>query len=121
MSEREWAGNKRRQEQITKQIMKRYRDDHPIDMAGACETILSNLVNDTATTYESAIAGIDAIAGDMKETFKCDGKGCHDVLEAMTTDFVQATVYRERQNWTAKIQGSEWQHFCPECQQGTLL
>lgn len=68
MTERPWAGNKQRQADIAKQIMKRYFDDDLIDIAGACETILVNLVNNRALSCQAALEGIEAIAGDMKET-----------------------------------------------------
>lgn len=70
MTSKTWAGNKARQQEITKQIVKRFRADHPIDLAGACETILSNLINDTALSYESALAGVDAVAEDMRDTIR---------------------------------------------------
>lgn len=64
----EWAGDRKTQQRIVRQIMKRYRDVSAVDMAGVAETILCNLVNDNAASMPAALAGIDAIAGDMKDT-----------------------------------------------------
>lgn len=64
----DWAGDRKLQERIVRQIVKRYRDVHPIDLAGAAETILVNIVNDNAASLSAAMNGIDAVAGDMKDT-----------------------------------------------------
>jgi hypothetical protein len=66
----EWAGNKRRQIAIVDHVMRRFRREHPIDIAGACETIIVNLVNDRAESLEHALAGVDAIASDLKDTLR---------------------------------------------------
>lgn len=69
--EEPWAGDKDIQMRIARAIMKDYSVTvHPIDLAGACETVLANLVNGFAASREEALDAIDAVCGDMKETIE---------------------------------------------------
>lgn len=47
-------------------------------------------------------------------TFHCNG--CSDMLETLTRDFSAAMVDLRDAGWRAKKDGSEWEHFCPNCQ-----
>lgn len=53
--------------------------------------------------------------------FQCDGNACHENLETVTSNFASAQNVLHRHHWKANKQGQEWKHFCPECQQGSLL
>lgn len=66
----EWSGDKDIQKALYEKIMAMCDGKPVVDIVGACETILANLVCDYARNYESALAGIDAVAGDMKQTVK---------------------------------------------------
>jgi hypothetical protein len=69
----EWAGSKERQAKIAHEIVERYRDDHPIDVAGAAETVLVNLIIPMAKTRDDALEGVQQVADDLRQTVeRCD-------------------------------------------------
>lgn len=71
MARQPWAGDLERQKHIVRRMMRSVRaTENPVDVAGAAETILVNLVNDHAPSLDAALAGIDAVAEDMKSTLR---------------------------------------------------
>lgn len=71
MATQPWAGDLERQKHLVRRMMRSVpASEDPVDIAGAAETILVNLVNDNAPSLEVALEGIDAIAEDMKSTLR---------------------------------------------------
>lgn len=66
---RRWAGSKALQETIGRQILDLYDDIHRVDLVGAVGSVLTSIVLATADgNFEVALAGVEAIAEDMRET-----------------------------------------------------
>jgi hypothetical protein len=69
----EWVGDKNRQLVIAKAIASQFGDTPAIDLAGACETIIVNLIIPLAKSRADALAGVEQAANDMRETIeRCD-------------------------------------------------
>jgi len=69
-TDRKWAGDLDRQQQIVQWFIANTAGDEPVDIVGACETILSNLVKVNAPDCAAAERQIDSIAQDMKQTVR---------------------------------------------------
>jgi hypothetical protein len=65
-----WAGNYERQKHLVRRMMREARKEDPIDIAGAAETILVNLVNNVAPTLDEALKGVELIAEDMRSALR---------------------------------------------------
>lgn len=66
-----WSGDLERQKHLVRRMMRAVPpNENPVDVAGAAETILVNLVNDHSASLDIALAGIDAVAEDMKSTLR---------------------------------------------------
>jgi hypothetical protein len=47
----------------------------------------------------------------------CDGDGCHDTLETMTSNFGSAINTAKRARYVSRKPAGtiKWEHFCPVC------
>jgi len=68
--EEQWAGNKRLQEQLVRVFYESAMEANisPVDIAGAVETIIVNLICDNAPDLNTALEGLKAVYGDMQVT-----------------------------------------------------
>lgn len=61
-----WAGNHDIQQTIADDIMERHGCDKPVDLMGAVQTVLANMVCDMSRSHAMAVEGLDACLGDMR-------------------------------------------------------
>lgn len=61
-----WAGSRHRQQQIVDRLLAAAAGETRLNLAGAAETILANLICDRASSLESANRGLEAVLGDMR-------------------------------------------------------
>lgn len=61
-----WAGDAELQEKIADDIMERHGSQKPVDLMGAVETVLANMVCDMSRNHAMAVDGLAACIGDMR-------------------------------------------------------
>lgn len=62
-----WAGSRDIQETIADDIMQRHGNNKPLDLMGAFQTLLANMVCDLSRNHAMAVDGLAACVGDMRE------------------------------------------------------
>jgi hypothetical protein len=66
--ERVQTANPDRIETMAKIFFRLFRDEHPVDQAGAAETILATLISKNARSLADAVRGADEVADDIRDT-----------------------------------------------------